>query len=73
MNKQIENEDVQLNRRLAMSVDEAAHQIGKGRNYMYQQIALGRLKSFKLGNSRRIAYVDLIAFINAAREEAGDR
>jgi hypothetical protein len=56
---------------LVYTVDQAGHMLGgKGRNFIYQAMASGQLKSFKLGNSRRIAHVDLVAFVNAMRKKA---
>jgi excisionase family DNA binding protein len=58
---------------LVYTVDQAAAAIGKGRNFIYEEIAARRLKSFKLGNSRRIAHVDLVAFLNAMRSAADSK
>ena len=53
--------------RLVYTVDQAAAALGKGRNYVYEHIGTGRLKSFKLGSSRRIAHADLVAFLDDIR------
>lgn len=55
---------------LVYTVDQAAAALGKGRNYIYEEISAGRLKSVKMGSSRRIAHVDLVAFLDALRKDS---
>jgi excisionase family DNA binding protein len=54
---------------LVYSVDQAAAALGIGRNAIYEEMARGRLKSFKHGNRRRIARVDLVAFVDLLRSQ----
>lgn len=49
--------------RLAVGVSDAAKLISWTRNGIYQEIAAGRLRSFKLGRRRLIRIVDLMAFV----------
>lgn len=56
---------------IVYTVDQVGDQLGgKGRNFVYAEIASGRLRSIKLGNSRRITHADLLAYVNARRAES---
>ena len=53
----------QLDSRLLVTVDEAAHRLAIGRSHVYEQIQRGTLRSVLIGRSRRIVKDDLEAFI----------
>jgi excisionase family DNA binding protein len=53
--------------KLAYRIDEAVKASGLGRSFLYEQIAGGPLKSFKVGGRRLIAHADLEAFLDKAR------
>lgn len=55
---------------LVHTVEQAAALLGIGRNAVYEEIAAGRLKSFTHGRRRRIAHIDLVAFVNTLRKGA---
>jgi excisionase family DNA binding protein len=57
--------------KLAYRIDEAVKASGLGRSFLYEQIAGGALKSFKVGGRRLIARADLEAFLDKARGMAG--
>ena len=48
---------------LLITIDEAARRLSIGRSHIYQQMQLGRLRSVRIGRSRRILERDLAAFI----------
>lgn len=48
---------------LLITIDEAAKRLSIGRSHIYQQIQLGRLRSVRIGRSRRILESDLAAFV----------
>jgi excisionase family DNA binding protein len=50
-------------KRLLITIDEAARRLCIGRSHIYQQIQLGRLRSIRIGRSRRILETDLEAFV----------
>jgi excisionase family DNA binding protein len=52
---------------LLITVPEAARRLGIGRSHVYRYIDDGRLRSVRLGRSRRIAPVDLAAFVARVR------
>jgi excisionase family DNA binding protein len=54
-------------RKLAYRIDEAVRATGLGRSFLYEHIADGSLKSFKIGGRRLIAHEDLEAFLAKAR------
>lgn len=56
--------------KLAYRIDEAVKASGLGRSFLYEQIAGGALKSFKVGGRRLIAHADLEAFLDKARGAA---
>jgi excisionase family DNA binding protein len=51
-------------RSLLITIDEAARRLSIGRSHIYQQMQLGRLRSLRIGRSRRILEDDLEAFIS---------
>ena len=53
----------QLDSRLLVTVDEAAHRLAIGRSHVYEQIQRGTLRSIRIGRSRRILNHDLDAFV----------
>lgn len=56
---------------LSVSVEEAARLVGHTRSGIYEVIALGELKAFKLGKRRLILMTELKSWIErAAREGA---
>ena len=48
---------------LLITIDQAAKRLAIGRSHVYQQMQLGRLRSVRIGRSRRILESDLAAFI----------
>ena len=48
---------------LLITIEEAARRLSIGRSHIYQQMQLGRLRSVRIGRSRRILESDLAAFI----------
>jgi excisionase family DNA binding protein len=52
---------------LLINVDEAARRLGIGRSHIYRYIDNGRLRSVRLGRSRRVAPQDLEAFVEEIR------
>jgi excisionase family DNA binding protein len=54
-------------RKLAYRIDEAVRATGLGRSFLYERIADGTLKSFKIGGRRLIAHSDLESFLAEAR------
>lgn len=61
------SEHVAYTVKLAYRIDEAVKASGLGRSFLYEQIAGGALKSFKVGGRRLIAHADLEAFLDKAR------
>jgi excisionase family DNA binding protein len=53
---------------LLISVEEAARRLSIGRSHVYRYIEDGRLRSVRLGRSRRIAPADLAEFVDRVRE-----
>lgn len=51
---------------LSVSVEEAARLVGHSRSGIYEVIARGELKAFKLGKRRLILMVELKAWIERA-------
>ncbi len=60
-----------MEERTLLTVDEAAARLGIGRSHAYEYVLRGEIRSVKIGRSRRIAVVDLDAFVERLREEAG--
>lgn len=54
---------------LLITIDEAARRLSIGRSHIYMQIQLGRLRSVRIGRSRRILESDLAAFIEELLDE----
>lgn len=54
---------------LAVSVEEAARVVGYSRSGVYELIASGDLKAFKLGRRRLILMTELKAWIERAAKE----
>lgn len=48
---------------LLLKPEEAAKELGVGRDRVYQLLKSGALLSVKIGNSRRIRYSDLEAYV----------
>jgi excisionase family DNA binding protein len=63
-------EQVAYTMKLAYRIDEAVKVSGLGRSFLYEQIAGGALKSFKVGGRRLIAHADLETFLDKARGTA---
>lgn len=57
---------------LSVSVEEAARLVGHSRSGIYEVIAQGQLKAFKLGKRRLILMAELKAWIERAAQ-AGAR
>ena len=55
--------------RLAVSVEDAATQLGIGRSTMFELIRNGRLSSIKVGKRRLIPTSELRAFLDRATAE----
>ena len=56
---------------LLLTPDEAGQRLRKSRTYVYQQMALGKLRSVTLGRSRRIPIAELDAFVARELDESG--
>ncbi len=54
---------------LAVSVEDAARVVGYSRSGVYELIAAGDLKAFKLGRRRLILMTELRAWIERAAKE----
>ena len=54
---------------LAMSVEEASRVIGFSRSMLYELIAKGELKTFKVGRRRLVQMGELKSFIERASRE----
>jgi excisionase family DNA binding protein len=54
---------------LAVSVEEAARIVGFSRSGIYEQIATGDLKAFKLGRRRLILMTELKSWVERAAQE----
>ena len=52
---------------LLINVEEAARRLGIGRSHIYRYIESGRLRSVRLGRSRRISPHDLETFVEQIR------
>ena len=50
--------------KLAYRIDEAVKVTGLGRTFLYERMALGELKSIKIGGRRLILHTDLVVFLN---------
>lgn len=50
---------------LAVTIGKAAELLGVGHNAVYNLINSGDLPSFKIGNSRRISYAALRAYVES--------
>jgi excisionase family DNA binding protein len=60
-----------MGQELLVDVKEAARRLGFGRSFVYSLIVKGDLPSIKISGARRVAVVDLEAFVNRMRDEAG--
>lgn len=59
---------------LVYKVDEAARALQKGRNYIYDEVATGRLPAIRLGRSIRIPKRAIDELLAGTREAAtGER
>jgi len=54
---------------ISVSVEEAARLVGHSRSGIYEVIAQGELKAFKLGKRRLILMTELKAWIERAAKE----
>lgn len=54
---------------LSVSVEEAARIVGFSRSGIYEQIATGDLKAFKLGRRRLILMTELKSWVERAAQE----
>ena len=52
---------------LLINVEEAARRLGIGRSHIYRYIESGRLRSVRLGRSRRVSPRDLETFVDQIR------
>lgn len=59
-----------VNGKLLVSVDEAAAYLSLGRSHLYEHIQAGRLKSVKIGRSRRIPTYALVEFVKTFEAES---
>ena len=51
--------------RLSYGINQACETIGVGRSFIYQEIAKGRLPTFKVGSRTLIAAEDLNAWLSS--------
>jgi excisionase family DNA binding protein len=58
-----------VSEQLLLTVDEAAARIGIKRSFAYELIREGHLRSVKIGGARRVATVDVLAFVERLRKE----
>jgi excisionase family DNA binding protein len=56
--------------KLAVDVVEAGRRLSMSRGAIYTELGAGRLKSYRVGRSRRIAVADLNAYLEQRRAEA---
>ena len=64
--------DADETRHLLVTVEEAARRLSIGRSHIYVQMQFGRLRSVRIGRSRRILERDLDQFVEGllgARED----
>lgn len=54
--------------KLALTITEAAEATSISRSVLYEEMAAGRLRSFKINSSRRIHVDDLRAWLDQQRE-----
>lgn len=52
-------------RRLCLTPEEAARELGISRPTVFRLLKSGALRSFTIGRRRKIAYEDVVAFIRA--------
>lgn len=52
---------------LLITIEEAARRLAIGRSHLYRYIDNGRLRSIRLGRSRRVTPEDLAAFVDQVR------
>lgn len=57
-----------VTRRLLLSTEEAARELGIGRTRMYELLRTGKVASVKLGRSRRIRPEDLEGYVKQLAE-----
>lgn len=57
--------------RLLLTVEEAADRLAIARSHLYLHLQSGRLRSVKIGRSRRVPVADLEAFVAGLRVEQG--
>ena len=55
---------------LLITVTEAARRLGLGRSLTYRFIHTGELPSLKIGAARRVAVVDLGAFVQRLKDDS---
>jgi excisionase family DNA binding protein len=53
---------------LLVSVDRAAEMLGIGRTRAYELVGTGELPSVLIGRSRRVAVVDVVAYVDRLRD-----
>jgi excisionase family DNA binding protein len=53
--------------RIAYGINQACKAVGLSRSFIYQEIAKGRLPTFKVGSRTLIAAEDLTAWLNSHR------
>lgn len=58
--------------RVMLTVEEAAFALGIGRTHVFEQVRLGRLRSVKVGRSRRIPLEYLSEFVELLKAESED-
>jgi excisionase family DNA binding protein len=56
--------------KLLLTPEEAAEVLGIGRSKVFELLAAGRLRSVKIGRSRRIAAATLTEFVASLEAEA---
>lgn len=69
MNTQENIKTSPLRERLVYTVDEACHLAALSRSSLYEHIKIGRLRTLKIGNCRRIAANDLRDWLDGFREQ----
>ena len=61
-----------MDNKLLLTVEQVAEDLRTSRAMVYNLLRAGELRSISLGKSRRIARVDLEAFVLAKRQAASD-
>ncbi len=62
-----------MNEKLSYSIQDAIEALGVSRQKIYNEMASGRLKSFRIGRRRFVAHGSIIEYINDRVREAAEK